>query len=455
MKKVQFPHIGMRIVKTAVAVFITLMLSQLRADSLPIYAALAAMLCMQTSNTTSLMKGLDRIIDTLVGVGFGLATSLVITRFGVFGNLSLRYLLIGLVTMLVIYVTVLLKRPASSYFTWVVFLGIVLMEEGHSPIYFSINRMIDTLIGIGVSFVVNGVWLPRHRNRNTLFVSSFDGVLAGTDGKLPKETKVKLNRLLEKGAAITLATHRTPVTLLPQVEGVAFKLPLVVMNGAAIYEVKDRVFPFHVSIPQAVAREIAHGCVMEGVQCYQYAILHEELHVFCTRPGNAYEKQLNERLRKRMYQSYVNADPPEGTDILFLFFGGEREKIVEIERRMRQLPCSDEMNIVRHDTTSLAGYSNIEVSSVHAGKAKALAWLMARDGFEKMVAFGRGKTDFEMLKMADVAYRMEDATDEVVALGLPVAGTVAGGGVVGKMRRLLYRRGLETKKRVERERDEE
>ena len=44
---VKFPKIGMRIVKTAIAVFICFVIDMFRTTSMPFYSAIAAILCMQ------------------------------------------------------------------------------------------------------------------------------------------------------------------------------------------------------------------------------------------------------------------------------------------------------------------------------------------------------------------------------------------------------------------------
>ncbi|MGD9558990.1 MAG: HAD hydrolase family protein [Oscillospiraceae bacterium] len=438
MEKRQLPSVGLRMVKTAAAVFITLVLSHLRPNGMPLYAALAAMISMQTTATGSLKRGVDRAIDTLVGASIGLLTLMVMQWVPLFEHWVLRYLLIALVTITVIYVTLLLRRLESSYFTWVVFLWVVLFHGDLVPWMAALNRVIDTLMGIAVSYIINGLWLPRRRTAHTLYVASFDNVLGQWDGTLPHNTAVRLNRLLEKGLPFTVATHRTPTTLLPRLEEAQVDLPLVVMNGAAVFDPKRRHFSFSVSIPYITAQAVAAACDEPAVQCYQYAIRHGELHVYCAPPRNDYAQVLDERLRRRQHQSYVPGPPAEGTDILFLFIAGPPEDIYRLEAKLRAMPQSADIFIRSHESWLIPGFANIEISSVYASKANAVAWLMEEKGYKHLVAFGRGDTDKSMLEAADEAYVMADSSEAVKAMGLPVAGST-GDDVVKTMGR-VYRR---------------
>ena len=62
----KLPKIGMRIVKSALAVFVCLLIDRLR-GGMPFYAAIAAILCMQPDVANSLKTAANRVIGTLVG----------------------------------------------------------------------------------------------------------------------------------------------------------------------------------------------------------------------------------------------------------------------------------------------------------------------------------------------------------------------------------------------------
>ena len=58
------PKIGMRLIKTAVAVFLCFLVDFFRDGGTPFYSAIAAILCMQPELGSSLKVGKERIIAT-------------------------------------------------------------------------------------------------------------------------------------------------------------------------------------------------------------------------------------------------------------------------------------------------------------------------------------------------------------------------------------------------------
>jgi uncharacterized membrane protein YgaE (UPF0421/DUF939 family) len=144
-------RLGMRNVKTAIAVLICLLLGQLLNMENPFYIVIAAMISMESSVMNSFDVGKNRIMGTVLGalLGMGFAS---IDR----GNLILTS--IGIT--IIIYVCNLFKWNKSIVIAGVVFLAIMLeMNEGNIIAY-SINRIIDTIIGLGVGLGVNYLIFP-------------------------------------------------------------------------------------------------------------------------------------------------------------------------------------------------------------------------------------------------------------------------------------------------------
>lgn len=148
--------IGMRMVKSSLAVFICLIIGWLRAPvSLPFYSAIAAVLCMQKDVEQSKTVSVNRIIGTFIGGIYGTVVSILMNYLFTEMHIILQYLIISLAIIPLIYVTIKIDRPGSSYIGCVVFFCIVLVHSDGNQLSFAIERMIDTLIGIGTSLLVN------------------------------------------------------------------------------------------------------------------------------------------------------------------------------------------------------------------------------------------------------------------------------------------------------------
>ena len=61
------PKVGLRILKSALAVFLCFVVYLVRQDGMPFYSAIAAVLCMQPYVRHSFTAALNRTVGTLIG----------------------------------------------------------------------------------------------------------------------------------------------------------------------------------------------------------------------------------------------------------------------------------------------------------------------------------------------------------------------------------------------------
>ena len=66
------PKVGLRILKSALAVFLCFVVYLVRQDGMPFYSAIAAVLCMQPYVRHSFTAALNRTVGTLIGGAYGL-----------------------------------------------------------------------------------------------------------------------------------------------------------------------------------------------------------------------------------------------------------------------------------------------------------------------------------------------------------------------------------------------
>jgi uncharacterized membrane protein YgaE (UPF0421/DUF939 family) len=152
-KKIAF--CGMRVFKTVVAVYLCFLISFIK-KSIPFYSTIAAILCMQNDNNNSFQAGKSRMIGSLIGGLYGFIAIILINFLNIELFNYIYYLLLSLFLIPIIYTNVNLNSSSSTYIGCVVFLSITVSHGNDiAPMYFAFNRVIDTLIGIGVSLAIN------------------------------------------------------------------------------------------------------------------------------------------------------------------------------------------------------------------------------------------------------------------------------------------------------------
>ena len=112
------PRIGQRIVKTSIAVLITLLVYYLRGyrgADMPAEAAITAIICMQPYVHDTREYAVSRFIGTLIGAVWGLGFLLLMLVFPRMGEvLLLVYLRMAIGVMLTLYTCVLVRRPDTA-----------------------------------------------------------------------------------------------------------------------------------------------------------------------------------------------------------------------------------------------------------------------------------------------------------------------------------------------------
>lgn len=151
-------HIGMRIIKTALAVFICGVIGWLRErDGLNFFSMIAAVICMQKTAEATIRNSFNRVIGTAVGGAFGVAVLFVETQLHLQQLFMPLYILVCSVLIVPIIVTTLaIHKPTVTGFTCIVFLGVVIYHVGDaSPYAYAMDRLLDTIIGIIVALIIN------------------------------------------------------------------------------------------------------------------------------------------------------------------------------------------------------------------------------------------------------------------------------------------------------------
>lgn len=154
MKNVKMP--GLRILKTAVAVFLALCLCHFRsAESIPFYGAIAAIICMKPDVDDTIDIGVNRVMGTLMGGFTGLLYLLNFKRLNL--NSFTNYFLVSVIVIFLIWFMANLNKPNAISIMCIVFISIAINhgESPEFPVDFALNRVIDTLVGVLVAIFIN------------------------------------------------------------------------------------------------------------------------------------------------------------------------------------------------------------------------------------------------------------------------------------------------------------
>ncbi len=143
--------IGMRIVKTVVAVFLCGLLAFFREAS-GFYSMIAAVVCIQNSAGKTIESSVNRMTGTLIGGVVGVLVVYGLDTLGVLYVELLRYAVLALMLIPIIKLCLAIKKPGCAAMACIVFLCVTVNHSvGDTPAIYSIDRLFETLVGVALA----------------------------------------------------------------------------------------------------------------------------------------------------------------------------------------------------------------------------------------------------------------------------------------------------------------
>ena len=396
---VHVPHIGMRIIKSALGVLICFAIYFMRGkQGAPFYSALAVLWCIQNQTKNTVQNALQRTVGTGIGAAYGLIYILIKQRVPQLGDSFLHYCIISIALIPIIYTTVVIKQKKASYFSCVVFLSIVvnhLMDE--NPYIFVANRSLDTLIGIFVGLVLNSVCIHGEYDRDTLFIADVDRAMDGLSTGITPFSQIMIKNMLEKGMLLTFMTLRTPAGFLEGMPEIKPNLPIIAMDGAILYDIKENRYPKVYVISAEHACNIESFIRSRGFNIFTTIILEDVLIIYYDELKNTAEIDIYEKMHKSPYRNYLNKERPKDHPVVYMMCVDETRKIEQLVEDIKRSDIYEELKILSYPSDDYKGYSYIKIYSKNASVQNMTDYLRNMTGAEETLTFGdndRNKTDY-------------------------------------------------------------
>lgn len=386
----RLPAIGFRIIKSAVGVFLCLITYLIRRETgIPFYSALATLWCIQPLGKSTRKNALQRMTGTFIGAAYGLI--FILLNFYLIHPVYdiWHYFLLSLFIIPVIYTTVLLNRQNTSYFSCVVYLSIVVNHLGDAnPYLFVWNRVLDTLIGIGIGYLISIARLPRKRRKDILFVSGLDGTLLNLEHTLTPYCKIELNRMLGEGLNFTIATRRTPASMIDMLKGVDLKLPVIAMDGAVLYDTHTHCYKKVYLIGRQSAQQIYRFLREEGFHVFTNIIKEDLLIILYGDFTNPAEQQLYDSLHTSLYRNYVKGTLSDTLDVVYFVVLDTRERTELLYDKLQELGWTDRFKVLYYAAEDYPGYYYIKIYNKQASRKHMIDYLMKEINVNEAFRFG-------------------------------------------------------------------
>ncbi len=224
-----------------------------------------------------------------------------------------------------------------------------------------------------------------------------------------------------------------------QIKGIALRLPIVILNGAACYDVKTQSYHHCVPIRKEVYEQIDALLEKEAFNSFSYSVINHVMHVFYGGFHNEIEAKQYETMRKEPYRNYVYSKVPKEQDVLYIHVIDECDKVYALYEAMKRMDFWNDVQVSVSVDEDYFGYVDMEIISADAKEETIVQRMMQQNGFHKMVVFGDSLKDESLVHMADYCYVVDEAEETLKNLGEEI-GSVENDAVAHKINELFHSR---------------
>ncbi len=318
-----FPPLGQRIVKTSLAVLLCLLFYWVRGyrgGEMPAEACITAIICMQPYVQDTAVYALDRFVGSLNGAFWGLMFLLLLLVFPILGKTPLvLYPLMGVGVLISLYSAVAMRRPDTSAQAAIVFICVVIAyPEIDAPLQQALHRMLDVLVGTAAAIGVNVLRLPRAKRRDRLFFVRTRDLVPDQLAQMHSAVLFRLSYLFNDGAKICLMSEHAPAFLLSQLGGAKVNVPVIVMDGAAIYDPRENEYLSVETVPGASSAWLMGRLTELRASYFIYTVHNHRTCIFHQGKMRKGENLVYERMKRSPYRHYLEGDSFVPEEIVYI-----------------------------------------------------------------------------------------------------------------------------------------
>lgn len=265
----------------------------------------------------------------------------------------------------------------------------------------------------------------RKTKQKTLFAVDLDGTLMDKSGELSQSVCERINEAIKSGKNIAVATARTPATVVDKLASVNIELPVVVMNGSAVFDISTKTY--HNVIAMKSDRVEALKKAVTGMAgAIFYTLENDKLVAYYeSSSGEYFDSFIAER--ENEYKTFKKVE-----SIRNLKLKNVVHFSVICPSKVAKHNYDLIKNIVGINTFYSVGTGEnglVEANELSATKANALEYISKKYRFDTTVTFGNDGNDVSMMKSASLSVCPDNSTDAVRSNATVIVGDNKSGSV--------------------------
>ena len=269
------------------------------------------------------------------------------------------------------------RKPDASSLAAIVFICVVIsFPEIENPLLDALERVLGVLVGTAVAVGINVFHLPRVRRRNRVFFLRTADLVPDRFAQISPAVLFRLNSLLQDGASLCLVSRHAPAFFTSQLSAVRQTLPMIIMDGAALYDANENHYLSVEAIRERDSAYLLETLDHMGLSCFLYTVHRNRTCIFHRGDLRPQERDVLNLLRRSPYRSYLDEENYAAREIVCVKIIGTDAEVTAWKRHLHTLVHARRMRMAVQPQAGAEGVSGLYIYSNRATVRRAQNQLM-------------------------------------------------------------------------------
>ena len=265
----------------------------------------------------------------------------------------------------------------------------------------------------------------------TLYISDLDGTLLNQNKEVSEYAKLIINAYIARGGQFSVATARTAASTCKILSGLNIVVPVILMNGAVVYDFHEDKYIKTEIICKEIANSILEVLNTHHISGFMYAIYKDKLMTYYENLESKAMRDFHDERVQKYYKTFeqVSSFKEKLVDNGIIYFAliDEFDQLLDVCNSLKNQHNID-MTLYKDIYEENLWY--LEIYSIQASKFNAVNYLRKKGSYDRIIGFGDNHNDIPFLKACDEFYSVSNAVNELKELATATIDSNINDGVV-------------------------
>ncbi|MDP4093712.1 MAG: Cof-type HAD-IIB family hydrolase [Bacillota bacterium] len=247
-----------------------------------------------------------------------------------------------------------------------------------------------------------------------LYISDLDGTLLNGDKEISEYTRNTLNTLIASGINFSVATARTAASTVKILAGLDINIPVVLMNGVIVYDIKKAEYLKVEALDESTAWNVAGILKENKVTGFMYSIHDNMMKTYYENLDSKVLRDFHDERVERYYKSFEKTDSffeaIKDNQIIYFTLVDEHDRLTDVLSEVDKVP-GIEFSFYRDIYQENLWY--LKIYSHKASKFNAVKYLREHYHYNRIIGFGDNLNDIPLFKACNEGYAVLNAVGEL------------------------------------------